>query len=119
MGANLIATIFLLPALILLLGRETMRKIDMAEEIWRSCESPRIKKYAHSHRSPFMNQRSVFASFSLLLLFALQLVLQADPEGEKFVNQNLNQSAHRNAIFIMGVDYQEGERNPLTLNSPG
>ena len=35
MGANLIATIFLLPALILLLGRETVRKMDMAEE---ACE---------------------------------------------------------------------------------
>lgn len=32
MGANLIATIFLLPALVLLLGRETVKKIDLAEE---------------------------------------------------------------------------------------
>jgi hypothetical protein len=33
MGANLIATIFLLPALILLLGRETVKKIDMTEQV--------------------------------------------------------------------------------------
>ncbi len=35
MGANLIATIFLLPALVLLLGRETVKKMDLAEE---ACE---------------------------------------------------------------------------------
>ena len=35
MGANLVATIFLLPALILLLGRETVKKIDQAKE---ACE---------------------------------------------------------------------------------
>ncbi len=33
MGANFIATIFLLPALVLLLGRETIKKLDMAEEV--------------------------------------------------------------------------------------
>ncbi|HTY23114.1 MAG TPA: MMPL family transporter [Desulfomonilaceae bacterium] len=33
MGANLIATIFLLPALILLLGRATLKKIDMTEKV--------------------------------------------------------------------------------------
>ena len=54
-----------------------------------------------------MNQRSVFASFSLLLLLASLPALQADPKGEQLVNQYLNQSARRSAIFKMGVDYQE------------
>ena len=62
-----------------------------------------------------MNQRSVFASFSLLLLLTLQLVIQADPKGEQLVNQYLNQSARRSAIFKMGVDYQEAGKEPIHL----
>jgi hypothetical protein len=62
-----------------------------------------------------MNQRSVIASISLLLSLALQIEIQADPKGEQLVNQYLNQSARRSAIFKMGVDYQEAGKEPIHL----
>ena len=62
-----------------------------------------------------MNQRSVIVSFSLLFLFALPLVLRADPKGDQLVTQYLNQSGRRSATFKMGVDYQEGDKEPIHL----
>ncbi len=62
-----------------------------------------------------MNQRSIFASSSLILLLTSQLVIQADPKGDQLVNQYLNQSARRSATFKMGVDYQEADKDPIHL----
>jgi hypothetical protein len=62
-----------------------------------------------------MNQRSIFASLSLLLLLTPQLMIRADPKGEQLVNQYLNQSARRSAIFKMGVDYQEAGKEAIHL----
>lgn len=62
-----------------------------------------------------MNQRSIFASSSLILLLTSQLVIQADPRGDQLVNQYLNQSGRRSAMFKMGVDYLEGDKDPIHL----
>ena len=62
-----------------------------------------------------MNKRTVFVSLSLLLLLASLPLLQADPKGEQLVNQYLDQSARRSAIFKMGVDYAEAGKEPIHL----
>jgi len=62
-----------------------------------------------------MNQRTSFISSSILFLLASLPTLQADPKGEQLVNQYLNQSARRSAIFKMGVDYREAEKDPIHL----
>ena len=62
-----------------------------------------------------MNQKTFFVSFSILLLLASLPTLQADPKGEQLVNQYLSQSARRSAIFKMGVDYREAEKDPIHL----
>ena len=62
-----------------------------------------------------MNSKTIFPLFFLLLLMVSLPAALADPKGEQLVNQYLNQSAHRNAIFKMGVDYEEAGKEPIHL----
>ena len=39
--------------------------------------------------------------------------LRNQTQGEQFVNQNLNQSARRNAIYVIGVDFQKEGKEPI------
>ena len=62
-----------------------------------------------------MNKRILTVPLFLLLLLVSLPVTRADPKGEQLVNQYLNQSARRSAIFKMGVDYEEAGKEPIHL----
>jgi hypothetical protein len=56
-----------------------------------------------------------FASRILCWLFALTISAHADSRGDELINKYLSQSARRDAMLTMNVEYQELQKEPVKL----